>query len=82
LAVSFSSTDYIGHSFGPNSVENEDTYLRLDNDLASFLSYLDNKIWQGTIYYFSDGRSWGSKHAGSIERKQDPCGALSVILPF
>ena len=29
LAVSFSSTDYIGHSFGPNSIESEDAYLRL-----------------------------------------------------
>ena len=28
LAISYSSTDYIGHSFGPNSIETEDTYLR------------------------------------------------------
>ncbi|HAK11421.1 MAG TPA: alkaline phosphatase family protein, partial [Chitinophagaceae bacterium] len=29
LAVSFSSPDYVGHSFGPNSIEVQDTYLRL-----------------------------------------------------
>ena len=41
LAVSFSSTDYVGHMFGTNAIELEDTYLRLDRDLADFLSYLD-----------------------------------------
>jgi len=41
LAVSISSTDYIGHLFGPNSIEIQDTYLRLDKDIAVFLQYLD-----------------------------------------
>ncbi|PIH04715.1 hypothetical protein CS542_00760 [Pedobacter sp. IW39] len=36
LAVSCSSTDYIGHQYGPNSIEAEDTYLRLDKDLEDF----------------------------------------------
>lgn len=42
LAVSLSSTDNIGHLFGPNSVEIEDTYLRLDQDIASFIDYMDS----------------------------------------
>ena len=37
LTISISSTDYIGHTFGPNSIEVEDTYLRLDKDIAEFL---------------------------------------------
>jgi len=44
LAVSLSSTDYIGHNFGPNSVELEDTYIRLDRQLADFLKFLDEKV--------------------------------------
>ena len=44
LTVSISSTDYMGHSFGPNSIEAEDTYLRLDKDIADFLNYMDAKI--------------------------------------
>lgn len=36
LAISLSSPDYIGHAFGPNSVEVEDNYIKLDRDLASF----------------------------------------------
>jgi len=52
LAVSISSTDYVGHRFGPNSIEVEDTYLRLDRDLAKFFVYLDNKIGKGNYSIF------------------------------
>ena len=52
LAVSLSSTDYVGHQFGPNSVEAEDTYLRLDKDLAAFFSYLDAKLGKGNYSVF------------------------------
>lgn len=49
LAVSFSSTDYVGHAFGPNSVESQDVYLRLDRDLAEMLTFLDG--WVGKDNY-------------------------------
>jgi predicted AlkP superfamily pyrophosphatase or phosphodiesterase len=56
LAISFSSTDYIGHSFGPNSVEAEDGMLRLDKDLGVLLDYLDAKIGKGqyTVFLSAD----------------------------
>ncbi len=47
LAVSFSSPDLVGHSFGPTSLEVEDTYLRLDRTLADFFSFLDKKVGKG-----------------------------------
>ncbi|MDC6386640.1 hypothetical protein D2V93_07690 [Flagellimonas taeanensis] len=50
--LSFSSTDWVGHRFGPNSVEAEDTYLRLDGQLADLFHYLDNKVGKGIIPYF------------------------------
>lgn len=52
LAVSFSSTDYVGHMFGTNAIELEDTYIRLDRDLAEFLTYLDAKIGKGNYLLF------------------------------
>jgi predicted AlkP superfamily pyrophosphatase or phosphodiesterase len=52
LAVSFSSTDYIGHRFGPASVEVEDNYLRLDRELAEFFAYLDREIGEGEYLVF------------------------------
>jgi len=52
LAISLSSTDYVGHQFGPNSIEVEDTYLRLDKDLADFFSFLDKEVGKGQYTLF------------------------------
>ena len=56
LAVSFSSTDYIGHQYGPASKEIEDTYVRLDKDLADLLSFLDQQVGPNkyTIFLTAD----------------------------
>ena len=52
LSVSISSTDYIGHTFGPNSIEIEDTYLKLDKDIADFLQYLDKLVGKDNYLFF------------------------------
>ena len=52
LCVSFSSTDYVGHAYGPHSMEVMDTYLRLDRDLAELLTYLDTKVGKGNYLLF------------------------------
>lgn len=44
LAVSFSVTDYIGHFFGPSSLESEDNLLQLDRTLADLLAFVDAKV--------------------------------------
>lgn len=44
LAVSFSSTDYVGHVFGPSSLESEDNILRLDRTLGELFSFIDEQI--------------------------------------
>lgn len=69
LAVSLSSTDYIGHQFAINSIEIEDTYLRLDADIASLLDYLDHKVGAGeyTIFLTADH---GASHNPKFFRDQ------------
>ncbi|WP_111309289.1 alkaline phosphatase PafA [Confluentibacter sediminis] len=52
LAVSFSSTDYVGHNFGVNSKEVEDTYIRLDKDLERLFNELDSKVGKGNYTVF------------------------------
>ena len=56
LAISFSGPDYIGHNFGPRSMEIQDTYLRLDLLLEELLSDLDKKVGAGnyTVFLTSD----------------------------
>jgi predicted AlkP superfamily pyrophosphatase or phosphodiesterase len=44
LGISFSSTDYIGHIFGPSSLETEDNILRLDKTLAELLAFVDKHV--------------------------------------
>lgn len=52
LAISLSSTDYVGHQFGTYAVETEDTYLRLDKDLAKFLNLLDTTVGKDNYLIF------------------------------
>src|SRR5690606_7192712 len=52
LAISFSSPDYIGHRFGPTSIELEDNYLRLDRELAKFFDHLDKTLGKGEYLVF------------------------------
>ena len=56
LAVSLSATDYAGHTYGPNALEMEDMYIRLDDEIAKFLRYLDNNIGEGeyTVFLTAD----------------------------
>jgi len=64
LAVSLSSTDYVGHQFSVNSIEVEDTYLRLDAELECFFSYLDENVGKGeyTVFITADhGASHNAK---------------------
>ncbi|MFZ1805772.1 MAG: alkaline phosphatase PafA [Cyclobacteriaceae bacterium] len=52
LALSYSSTDMIGHAMGPNSVEVEDTYIRLDRNIEELLKKLDALVGEGQYLVF------------------------------
>ncbi|MEK6782374.1 MAG: alkaline phosphatase PafA [Bacteroidota bacterium] len=56
LTVSYSSPDIIGHMMGPNSVEIEDTYIRLDKNLEDLFNTLDKEIGkdQYTVFLTAD----------------------------
>lgn len=47
LAISFSSLDYVGHRFGPSSLEVQDTLARLDVTLGKLLNSLDVNVGRG-----------------------------------
>lgn len=52
LCVSLSATDYVGHRYSLSSVEIEDIYLRLDQELAAFFKYLDQTVGKGNYTFF------------------------------
>tara|TARA_B100000767_G_scaffold9804_1_gene9564 strand:+ start:1966 stop:3552 length:1587 start_codon:yes stop_codon:yes gene_type:complete len=52
LSISFSSTDYIGHQYGPHSDEIVDTYIKLDIEIAKILNYIEQKIGFDNVVIF------------------------------
>ena len=70
LTINCASTDYVGHQFGINSIETEDTYLRLDRDLAAFFEFLDEKVGEGeyTVFLTADH---GAAHAVWYSQNHD-----------
>ncbi len=67
LAVSFSTADYIGHAFGPNSIEAEDGFLRLDKDLGDLFNYLDKNVGKNQYLVFLSA-DHGAAHAGGFSQ--------------
>lgn len=67
LTINVASTDYVGHAFGPNSIEVEDTYLRLDRDLAEFFKTLDKKVGDGNYLVFLSADHGGAHAEGYME---------------
>ncbi len=77
LTISLSSTDYIGHAYGPNSIEVEDMYLRLDKDFGIFLQYLDDEIGEGNYVIFLTADHGGAHNSSFLQDRKVPAGILS-----
>ena len=69
LSISFSSTDYIGHKYGPHSPEIKDTYIRLDKDLSEILDFVNKKIgFENVIIFVTADHGVVSEPRQLIER--------------
>jgi predicted AlkP superfamily pyrophosphatase or phosphodiesterase len=76
LALSFSSPDYIGHAFGPNSIEVEDAYIRLDKELGDLLDYLDAQVGKNQYLVFLTADHGVAHVPGFSTEHQLPGGAV------
>ena len=52
LSICYSSTDYIGHRFGPSSVETADAIFRLDKNIETLLNYLNDNLGKRNILVY------------------------------
>ena len=77
LAVSFSSTDYVGHAFGPNSWELLDTYARLDSTLGSLFAYLDKTVGAGQYTVFLTADHAGAHVPEFLQKHHIPAGRMA-----
>ncbi len=78
LAISYSSTDYVGHFYGVDSKEVEDTYLRLDQDLGRLLKELDKKVGNGNYTVFLTADHGALPVAGYLADQRLPAGNLEL----
>ena len=78
LAVSLSSTDYIGHQFGTYAIETEDTYLRLDRDIARLLAALDHEIGKGEYLLFLTADHAAAHNFKFLTDKGIPAGGWDI----
>jgi len=77
LAVSFSSPDYIGHAFGPNSWETLDGYIKLDEILAQFFTILDQQVGKDNYTVFLTADHAVAPIPGYAQKNKIPAGTIS-----
>lgn len=74
LAIGFSSTDYIGHSYGPNSVEIEDTYVKLDSLISKLIKLLNQQVGKGNYILFLTGDHGVAENPVFLKQNNIPSG--------
>ncbi|MEX6687840.1 alkaline phosphatase family protein [Danxiaibacter flavus] len=77
LAVSFSSPDYVGHTFGPNSWEQLDDYVRLDESLGKLFDFLDASVGKGQYTVFLTADHAVAHVPGFMKENRLPGGTIS-----
>ncbi len=85
LTINCASTDYVGHKYGPNSIEIEDTYLRLDKDLATFFHFLDEKVGKDNYLVFLTADHGAANAIGFMQAHHIPADFLEskkIIAPL
>jgi predicted AlkP superfamily pyrophosphatase or phosphodiesterase len=76
LAISYSSPDAVGHTFGPLSKEENDLYLRLDLEIARLLKALDQAVGKGNYTIFLTADHGASEVTRYLADHQLPVGAF------
>ncbi len=74
LSISFSANEYIGANFGTKSVELQDAYLRLDKELAHFLTVIDEQIGKENVLIFLTSNRGVSDSPEYLKSKKMPAG--------
>lgn len=77
LAVSFSTIDYIGHKFGPNSIEAEDALLRLDREIGELINEIEQEVGKGEVLFFLTADHGAAHVPAFLKENNIPAGVAS-----
>lgn len=78
LAVTYSSTDYIGHRFGPSSVEASDAIARLDRNVSQLLERIDKSLGKKNVLVYLVSTHGISEIPAVLEKSRVPSGYFRV----
>lgn len=78
FSISFSSTDYVGHQYGPHAEELIDTYLRLDEDIADILNTLEKTIGAENVLVFLTADHGVVSVPNELKKHRIPAGYFDV----
>jgi len=76
LCVSFSSPDYIGHQFGPDAIETEDCYIRLDLEIAELISFAEKQVGKENLVIFLTADHGGATVPAYLMDQRAPGGYM------
>ncbi|MFM7770371.1 MAG: alkaline phosphatase PafA [Bacteroidota bacterium] len=74
LCLSFSATDYVGHQFGIQSIELQDTYIRLDLEIARLLGELDKQFGKNNYLVFISADHAGAPTPSALKNNKGSAG--------
>lgn len=81
LAISYSSPDKMAHQFSINSILTEDLYIKLDQEIADLLGYLDTKVGKGNYLVFLTADHAATPNAKFMNENK-MSGALHRLTPY
>ncbi|MDA7768213.1 alkaline phosphatase family protein [Flavobacteriales bacterium] len=74
LTISFSSTDYIGHQFGPHAQELVDTYIKLDKEIAEILKHINSTVGKENALVFLTSDHGVVSVPNELKKRKIPAG--------
>ena len=74
LSICYSATNYIGHRFGPSSVEMGDAILRLDDDIKNLLTFINDTIGKKNVLIYFTAAHGISEIPAVLEKNRIPSG--------
>lgn len=74
LTICYTATDFIGHRFGPSSVEMGDAILRLDDDIKNLLTYVNDSIGKKNVLIYFTAAHGMSEIPGVLGENRIPSG--------
>lgn len=77
LSINFSNTAAVSQACGPNSIELEDLYVRLDRELEHFIQFVESEIGKDNILIYLTSDHGTAYNPNQLKENNIPAGEFS-----